>query len=164
MSRANIDGERLGIACIFKDAILVREGAAESAAIPPVSYHLLRLEHNRPGVLRSSPGLRSHPLESDGVHLSGWLCALPSCQLAIWMALIGDKACHHASKTASLREQNTCLIEKCGMSSDTTKTTLRLPRELLKELKRLALETDRSLQEIAVEAFEDYLKRRQKRT
>jgi predicted transcriptional regulator len=35
----------------------------------------------------------------------------------------------------------------------TAKTTLRLPREVVKKLKRLALETDRSLQEVAIEAL-----------
>jgi hypothetical protein len=164
MSRANIDGERFRIACTFKDTLPVREGSAECAAIPLVAFPPLSLERNRRGVLGSPPGFWSHPQESGGVHLFGSFCALPSCHLAIWMALIRDKSCHHASKTAPLREQSACLIEKRAMSSDTTKTTLRLPRELLKDLKRVALETDRSLQEIAVEAFEDYLKRRQKRT
>jgi predicted transcriptional regulator len=46
---------------------------------------------------------------------------------------------------------------------ETTKTTLRLPKELVKELKRVALDSDRSLQEIARQAFEEYLQRRQKR-
>jgi predicted transcriptional regulator len=46
---------------------------------------------------------------------------------------------------------------------ETAKTTLRLPRELVKELKRVALDSDRSLQEVAREAFEEYLQRRQRR-
>jgi predicted transcriptional regulator len=44
------------------------------------------------------------------------------------------------------------------------KTTLRVPRDVVKELKRIALDTDRSLQEVAAEAFEQYLQRRRKRS
>jgi predicted transcriptional regulator len=49
-----------------------------------------------------------------------------------------------------------------GQSLELAKTTLRLPRELVKELKRMALETDRSLQQVATEALEEYVRRRQK--
>jgi hypothetical protein len=47
--------------------------------------------------------------------------------------------------------------------SETTKTTLRLPRQLVKQLKHLALETDRSLQDLATEALQEYLRRHEKR-
>jgi hypothetical protein len=46
--------------------------------------------------------------------------------------------------------------------SETTKTTLRLPRQLVKQLKHLALETDRSLQDLATEALQEYLRRHEK--
>lgn len=44
-----------------------------------------------------------------------------------------------------------------------TKTTLRLPKELVKDLKRVALETDRSLQDVVIEALGEYLRKHQKR-
>jgi predicted transcriptional regulator len=46
--------------------------------------------------------------------------------------------------------------------SETTKTTLRLPRQLVKQLKHLALETDRSLQDLATDALEEYLRKHTK--
>lgn len=46
----------------------------------------------------------------------------------------------------------------------TTKTTLRVPKRIVKELKRMALESDRSLQDVAIEAFEEYLRKRHKPT
>jgi hypothetical protein len=71
------------------------------------------------------------------------------------------KACRHAIKAAILRTRATLLM--ClGQGLELTKTTLRLPRELVKELKRIALETDRSLQQVAREALEEYMRRHQK--
>lgn len=71
------------------------------------------------------------------------------------------KRCRHAIKAAILRTCTTLLM--ClGQSLELAKTTLRLPRELVKELKRMALETDRSLQQVATEALEEYVRRRQK--
>jgi predicted transcriptional regulator len=46
------------------------------------------------------------------------------------------------------------------MSEEITKTTLRVPKKLVKELKQFGLNNDKSLTEIAVEAFNEYLERR----
>jgi len=48
------------------------------------------------------------------------------------------------------------------MSGEITKTTLRLPKKLVKQLKQFGLDNDKSLTEIAVEAFNEYLARRKK--
>ncbi len=42
-----------------------------------------------------------------------------------------------------------------------TKTTLRLPKRLLKQLKQYGLDNDRSVTDIAIEAFKEYLDRHQ---
>jgi predicted transcriptional regulator len=44
-----------------------------------------------------------------------------------------------------------------------TKTTLRLPDEILTELKHIAIDDKRTLTEIVVEALRDYLKKRGKK-
>lgn len=43
-----------------------------------------------------------------------------------------------------------------------TRTTLRLPKELLKRIKRYALEHDTTITNITVKAFEEYLSRHSK--
>jgi len=43
------------------------------------------------------------------------------------------------------------------MSEEIVKTTLRLPKLLLKQLKQFALDNDRSVTEVAMEAFKEYL-------
>lgn len=40
---------------------------------------------------------------------------------------------------------------------------IRITKKLNKKLKQLALDTDKSVKEIAVEAFEEYLKKHQRR-
>lgn len=44
-----------------------------------------------------------------------------------------------------------------------SKTTLRLPDEILRELKHIAIDDNRTLTDIVVEALEDYLKKRDKK-
>ena len=44
-----------------------------------------------------------------------------------------------------------------------TKTTLRLPEEILIELKHIAIDDKRTLTDIVVEALKDYLKKRGKK-
>ena len=44
-----------------------------------------------------------------------------------------------------------------------TKTTLRLPDEILTELKHIAIDDKRTLTDIVVEALRDYLKKRGKK-
>ena len=44
-----------------------------------------------------------------------------------------------------------------------TKTTLRLPEEIMTELKHIAIDDKRTLTEIVVEALRDYLKKRGKK-
>jgi predicted transcriptional regulator len=48
-----------------------------------------------------------------------------------------------------------------AMPEDWVQTSLRMPKELLKSLKQLALDTDRSLQDVIVEALQDYSRKRQ---
>lgn len=44
-----------------------------------------------------------------------------------------------------------------------SKTTLRLPDNILKELKHLAIDDNRTLTEVIIEALSDYLKKRGKK-
>lgn len=44
-----------------------------------------------------------------------------------------------------------------------TKTTLRLPDEILTELKHIAIDDKRTLTDVVVEALRDYLKKRGKK-
>lgn len=44
-----------------------------------------------------------------------------------------------------------------------SKTTLRLPDEILRELKHIAIDDNRTLTDIVVEALKDYLKKRDKK-
>ena len=48
------------------------------------------------------------------------------------------------------------------MPEDWVQTSLRVPKELLKSLKQLALDTDRSLQDVIVEALQDYSRKKTK--
>ncbi|MEM1963273.1 MAG: hypothetical protein QXN23_06570 [Candidatus Caldarchaeum sp.] len=48
------------------------------------------------------------------------------------------------------------------MSEETTKTTLRIPKKLVKQLKQFGLDNDKSLTQIAIEAFNEYLERHKK--
>lgn len=43
-----------------------------------------------------------------------------------------------------------------------TRTTLRLPKDLLKRVKRYALENDTTITNVTVKAFEEYLSRNSK--
>ena len=43
---------------------------------------------------------------------------------------------------------------------DTTKTTIRIPKTLLKKLKQFGLDHDKTLTEITLEAYNEYLERR----
>jgi predicted DNA-binding protein len=49
-----------------------------------------------------------------------------------------------------------------AMPEDWIQTSLRMPKELLKSLKQLALDTDRSLQDVIVEALQDYSRKKTK--
>jgi predicted transcriptional regulator len=48
------------------------------------------------------------------------------------------------------------------MPEDWVQTSLRMPKELLKTLKQIALDTDRSLQDVVVEALQDYARKKAK--
>ena len=48
------------------------------------------------------------------------------------------------------------------MPEDWVQTSLRMPKDLLKTLKQIALDTDRSLQDVIVEALQDYSKKKAK--
>jgi predicted DNA-binding protein len=47
-------------------------------------------------------------------------------------------------------------------TADETQTSFRMPRALLKRLKRVALDNDMSLAALALEAFEDVIKKYEK--
>ena len=49
-----------------------------------------------------------------------------------------------------------------SMDEEVIKTTLRLPKKLVKQLKQYGLDNDKTLTEIAIEAFNEYLARRKK--
>lgn len=44
-----------------------------------------------------------------------------------------------------------------------TKTTLRIPKRLLKQLKQFGLDNDKSVTDIAIEAFKEFLDRHQRK-
>ena len=48
------------------------------------------------------------------------------------------------------------------MPEDWVQTSLRMPKYLLKTLKQVALDTDRSLQDVVVEALHDYVRKKTK--
>jgi hypothetical protein len=43
------------------------------------------------------------------------------------------------------------------------KTTLKIPNNIIKELKHISIDSDKTLTEIIIEAFSDYLKQRDKK-
>ena len=48
------------------------------------------------------------------------------------------------------------------MPEDWVQTSLRMPKDLLKTLKQIALDTDRSLQDVVIEALQDYSRKKSK--
>ena len=48
------------------------------------------------------------------------------------------------------------------MPEDWVQTSLRMPKDLLKTLKQIALDTDRSLEDVVIEALQDYSRKKSK--
>jgi predicted HicB family RNase H-like nuclease len=54
------------------------------------------------------------------------------------------------------------MSELDAMPDDLVQTSLRMPKELLKDLKRIALDSDKSLQDLIVECLSDFVKKKSK--